>query len=52
MKSANDPFYKTLMTLVVMVVVSGLVWFGIRQLQTDVKPVAKPVPKTVKDGDS
>lgn len=52
MKSANDPFYKTLMTLVVMVVVSGLVWFGIRQLQTDVKPVAKPVPKAVKDGDS
>lgn len=52
MKSESKDFWQTLMTLVVMVVVSGLVWFGIRQLQTDVKPVAKPVPKTVKDGDS
>ncbi|WP_157073855.1 hypothetical protein [Moraxella oblonga] len=43
----NANFTKTLMTLVAMVVISGLVWLGIRQLQTDVKPVAKPVPKTV-----
>lgn len=47
MKSENKDFWQILITLVVMVVVSGLLWLGIRQLQTEVKPVAKPVPKTV-----
>lgn len=46
MKSSKQTdFAKTLATLVVMVAVSGAVWFGIRHFQTDITPVAKPVPK-------
>lgn len=45
MKSENNSFWRTLATWVIMVVVSGLVWLGIRHFQTDVTPVAKPVPK-------
>lgn len=42
----NTDFIKTLITLVAMVVISGLVWLGIRHFQTDITPVAKPAPKT------
>lgn len=42
----NTDFIKTLITLVAMVVISGLAWLGIRHFQTDITPVAKPAPKT------
>lgn len=45
MKSENNSFWRTLATWIIMVMVSGLVWLGIRHFQTDVTPVAKPIPK-------